>query len=215
MQNQDANGSIEDLIIKTINEQNPQTTRHLVDLIQKKTNLSKNEIIKALDQLETGDKIHFNVKSEQSTSFETYIFGFGAVWYWMVIAIALITTVTVFAIPQDSYPTAYIRNILGAVFVLFLPGYAFVKAIFQKNVPIKMSSESLENIERFALSIALSITLTPMVGLVLYYTPIGRGLSPITLSLLALTLLFSTAAMAREYQAKSNIQQNYLSSLRN
>ncbi len=78
-----------------------------------------------------------------------------------------------------------------------------------------MSSESLENIERFALSIALSITLTPMVGLVLYYTPIGIGLSPITLSLLVLTLLFSTAAMAREYQAKSNIQQNYLSSLRN
>ncbi len=133
MQNQDANGSIEDLIIKTINEQKPQTTRHLVDLIQKKTNLSKNEIIKALDQLETGDKIHFNVKSEQSTSFETYIFGFGAVWYWMVIALALITTVTVFAIPQDSYPTAYIRNITRCGICFVFAWLCLRKSYFPKE----------------------------------------------------------------------------------
>jgi uncharacterized membrane protein len=214
LQNQDTNGSIEDLIIKTINEKNPQTTRHLVDLIQKKTNLSKNEIIIVLDQLETENKIHFNIKSEQSTSFETYIFGIEAAWYWTVITIALVTTLAVFVIPQDWYPTAYLRNILGVVFVLFLPGYAFVKAIFQRNVPIKTSSESFDNIELLVLSIALSTALTPIVGLVLYYTPIGIGLTPITLSLLVLTLLFATAAMAREYQAKSNIQQSYLSSLR-
>ena len=205
--NQNSNDSTKDIIIKTINEQKPQTTRQLVELVQKTTNLSKNEIITALNQLETEDKIHFDVKPENSTSFGTYLFSLEAAWYWAIIAVALVTALTVFTIPQDSYPLAYVRNVLGVVFVLFLPGYAFVKAVFQKKVPIKKSSERLENIERFVLSIAKSIALSPMVGLILYYSPIGIGLTPITLSLLTLTMVFATATMAREYQTKSRIQQ--------
>ena len=201
------NDPIKDLVIKTINEQKPQTTRQLVDLIQRTTNLSKKEIITALNQLEEEDKIHLNINQENSTSFGTYLFSLQAAWYWAIIAVALVTTVTVFSIPQDSFPLAYVRNVLGVIFVLFLPGYAFVKAVFQNKVPIKMSSESFDNIERFVLSIAMSIALTPMVGLILYYTPVGIGLTPITLALLTLTMAFATTAMAREYQTKSNIQQ--------
>jgi uncharacterized membrane protein len=90
--------------------------------------------------------------------------------------------------------------------VLFLPGYAFAKAIFQKKVPIKTSSESFDTIERVVLSIGLSIALTIMVGLLLYYTPLGIGLTSITLSLLALTTVFATIAMARESRVKPIIQ---------
>ena len=208
--NQDFNDSIEDLIIKTINEQNPQTTSQLVGLIKKTTNLSENEIIEVLNQLKAENKIHFNIKPEESISFGTYLFSFKSAWYWTIIAVALITTLTVFTIPQDLYPLAYVRNVLGVIFVLFLPGYAFVKAVFQKKVPFKTSSESFDNIERLVLSIALSIALTPMVGLILYYTPAGISLTPITLSLLVLTAVFATAAMAREYHTKSTtIQQPY------
>jgi len=206
--NQNPNDSTKDIIIKTINEQKPQTTRQLIRFVQKTTNLAEEEIIKVLNQLEAEDKLHFNVKPETSISFGTYLFSFESAWYWTIIAVALVTTLTVFTIPQDWYPIAYVRNVLGVIFVLFLPGNAFVKAIFQKKVPIKTSSESLDNIERFVLSIAMSIALTPMVGLILYYTPIGIGLTPITLSLLTLTVLFATAAMTREYLAKlATLQQ--------
>ena len=208
--NQNPNDSIKDIIIKTMKEQKPQTTSQLIGLIQKTTNLSEEEIIILLNQLEAENKIHFNVKPETSTSFGTYLFSLESVWYWTIMAVALVTTLTVFTIPQDSFPLAYVRNVLGVIFVLFLPGYAFVKAIFQKKVPIKTTSESFDNIERLVLSIAMSIALTPMVGLILYYTPIGIGLTPITLSLLALTVLSATAGMAREYLAKSvTIQQPY------
>jgi hypothetical protein len=203
---QDIKDSIENIIIKTINEQKPQTTRHLVGLIQKTTKLSENEIIRVLNQLQAENKIHLNIKPEKSTSFRTYLFSFKAAWYWTIIAIALVTTLTVFAIPQDLYPIAYIRNTLGVIFVLFLPGYAFVKAIFQKKIPIKTSSESFDTIERVVLSIGLSIALTIMVGLLLYYTPLGIGLTSITPSLLALTMVFATIAMAREYREKPIIQ---------
>ena len=207
---QTTNESIKDDIIKLMKEQKPATTSQLIGLIQSTTNLSEKEIINLLNQLEAEDKIHFNVESAAtSLSFGTYLFSSKSAWYWTIIIVALVTTLTVFAVPQDWYPVAYVRNFLGVVFVLFLPGYAFVKAFFQKKVPFKTSSESFDNIERVVLSIGLSLALSPIVSLILYYTPLGIGLIPITLSLLAFTTFFATVAVAREYIAKSNIQQTY------
>ena len=207
--NQKPNDSIKNFIIKTIKEQKPETTNQLIKIVQKTTNLSEKEIINLLNQLEAEDKIQLNKKQEfASAPMRNYLFTSESAWYWTIIAVAIATTITVFTIPQDSYPLSYVRNVLGVIFVLFLPGYAFIKAFFPTKLPIKTSSESLDNIERFALSIGMSIALTPMVGLILYYTPLGIGLAPITLSLLALTAVFATAAVARDYQTKSITKQN-------
>ena len=206
--NQKPNESVKDFIIKTVKEQKPETASQLIRYVHQTTNLSEKEIMNLLNQLEAEDKIHFNMKRElASASIGTYLFTSESAWYWTIIAVAIATTITVFTIPQDWYPLAYVRNVLGVIFVLFLPGYAFVKAFFPTKLPIKTSSENLDNIERFALSIGMSIALTPMVGLILYYAPIGIGLTPITLCLLALTAVLATGAMAREYRAKSIIIQ--------
>jgi hypothetical protein len=201
--NQDPNESKKELIIKIVQQQKPETARQLIRFVHQTTDLSEKKIINLLDELEAEDKIHFNVKQElASASIGTYLFTSELGWYWTIIALVIITTITVFTIPQDWYPLAYIRNVLGVIFVLFLPGYAFTKAFFPTKLPIKTSSESLDAIERFALSIGLSIALASIVGLILYYTPFGLGLTPITLSLLALSSVLATAAAAREYQAK-------------
>ena len=63
----------------------------------------------------------------------------------------------------------------------------------------------MDNIERIALSIGLSLAVTPMVGLILYYTPWGLNLAPTTLSLLSVTAIFSTLAIWREYHARKAI----------
>ena len=68
-----------------------------------------------------------------------------------------------FTIPETFYPTAYIRNVLGIIFVLFLPGFAFIKALFPTTVPLKTTSESLDDIERIALSFGMSLALVPIV----------------------------------------------------
>jgi uncharacterized membrane protein len=64
-------------------------------------------------------------------------------------------------------------------------------------LPQKTSSENLDTIERVALSLGMSLALTPIVGLILNYTPWGITLTPITLSLLALTVVFATAAISK------------------
>lgn len=44
-------------------------------------------------------------------------------------------------------------SVVGSVFVLFLPGYSLIRALF--------GSRELDNIERFALSVGLSLALVP------------------------------------------------------
>jgi uncharacterized membrane protein len=124
-----------------------------------------------------------------------------ALWYWITIALTIATAIVVLAAPEDVYPLAYLRYVLGTVFILWLPGYALIKALFPRQLLLLTTSEKdLDTIVRISLSIGMSIALVPMVGLLLNYTPWGIRLTPIVLSLVGLTAVFATAAIMREYQ---------------
>lgn len=130
-----------------------------------------------------------------------------AFWYWLTVAATFATAISVFTIPEKAYPMAIIRNVLGTIFILWLPGYTLIKTLFPTTLPTKPNDKELEIIERIALSIGMSIALVPMIGLLLYYTPWGINLLPIMLSLSALTLAFATAALFKEYR-ETKKQQN-------
>jgi uncharacterized membrane protein len=131
-------------------------------------------------------------------SLTKYLLTEKAVWYWTTITLALATVIAVFIIPENADPIAYIRYLLASIFILWLPGYTFIKALFPTHVPIKTSSESPDTIERVVLSIGMSLALVSIVGLLLNYTPWGIRLAPVTLSLLGLSVTFATVAMIRE-----------------
>lgn len=117
----------------------------------------------------------------------------------MTIALAVATVIAVFAIPENS-PIVYIRYLLGSIFILWFPGYTFIKALYPTEVATKTSSENLDTMERVALSIGMSLALVAIVGLLLNYTPWGIRLTPVVLSLLSLTTIFATVAIIREHQ---------------
>ncbi len=75
-------------------------------------------------------------------------------------------------------PDSLARQILGLIFVLFLPGYAATAALFPEN-------EQIDGIERVALSFGLSIAIVPLIGLALNFTPFGIRLDPILASVSA------------------------------
>ena len=192
------NDELNRLIVKAINEEKPQSVEELRKILRKKVNVDEEEIIRAVLKLRSEGVIKLEDQLPKSQSFVGYLKTGAAAWYWVTAAVALVTVVMVFMIPEDLYPWAYLRNIFGLVFILFLPGYAFVKVVFPVNVPIVVSSKELETIERIALSVGVSLAIVPMVGLILYYTPLGIGLTPIVLSLFALTMLLATTAVAME-----------------
>lgn len=197
---------IKKIVLETIRTAKPATTKQLVALIQEQTALSKEEITNILLELENENSLHF-VKQEQLTSQSTkeYLFSEKATWYWTVVMLAIATSVAVFAIPEDSYPIVYLRIVLATVFTLFLPGFTLIKVLFPTKVPIQLNSENMDSIERIALGLGTSLALTPLVALILNYTPWGIRLIPLTLSLLIFTLVFASVAIFREHQAKETL----------
>lgn len=108
-----------------------------------------------------------------------------------------------------------LRIILGLPFVLFLPGYAFVAALFpeQGSTDTRATIETdpeetptrterirdrgIDGIERVALSFGLSIAISPLIVLGLNFTPFGIRLIPIVVAIGGFTLLATAVATAR------------------
>ncbi len=86
-----------------------------------------------------------------------------------------------------------VRQILGLVFILFLPGYAATAALFPEN-------DQIDSIERVALSFGLSIAIVPLIGLGLNFTPWGIRLDPILAAVSAFIIGASLAAWYRRTQ---------------
>jgi uncharacterized membrane protein len=109
--------------------------------------------------------------------------------------IVVFTNVTVFVPVIRDTP---LRVPVGLVFVLFVPGYSFIAALFPEQgespePPAEEDSErsgraGIDRIERVALSFGLSIAIVPLIGLVLNFTPWGIRLAPIMVSVSGCTL---------------------------
>jgi len=186
-------------ILDAVRETNPETVKDLVKLVQLKHPVPEKDILERVIHLQNEGKIALqNHQALETPLLRSYIFSTRANWYWTIIAVAAATTALVFAVPEEAYPIVYARYVLGTIFVLFIPGYTFIKALFP--------TKELDNIERAALSMGMSIALVPITGLILNYTPWGIRTTPVTLSLLALTTIFATAAIIREHQTKLRIE---------
>ena len=152
-------------------------------------------------ELENEGKLHFKKpKPSIPTSVSEY---------WVILAFSIATSISIFAIPEAVYPLAFVRNALGLIFILFLPGLALLRALFPTSVPIKTTSGNLDNIELITLSLGLSIALSIIVGFLLNYTPWGITLTSLTLGLLGLTVILATAALLRAYKTKTT-QTDYI-----
>lgn len=83
-------------------------------------------------------------------------------------------------------PSNVLRIILGLPLVLFLPGYTLLAAIFVRK-------SQLKNLERFALSLAASVAIVPLIGLLLNYV---GGISLTSFFVLIALFILVTSAIA-------------------
>ncbi|MDR0461575.1 MAG: DUF1616 domain-containing protein [Nitrososphaerota archaeon] len=125
------------------------------------------------------------------------------VWYWLVMVITIVTVVAIFAIPAGSYSWGFLRQILGALFILFLPGFAFTQLLHSMQ-PSLLEPWRSDKLVHVGLSLGLSIALVALTGLALNYTPWGIRLTPVTFSIAALTMVSATLAVICEHIFKQN-----------
>lgn len=105
----------------------------------------------------------------------SWFFSPAGLWLWLLLGLVAASVAVALA---GSGP---LRYVLGTLFVLFLPGYALVEALYPRG-------DELSPLERLALSIGLSLAVVPLVGLVLNYTPWGIRLVPVISALAAVTV---------------------------
>lgn len=136
-----------------------------------------------------------------------------------LVAISVAVFVTILAVFLPVVNETPLRIIVGLPFVLFIPGYALIAALFPEagDSPTEPEADEFETaepetrsgidgIERLALSFGLSIAVVPLIGLVLNFTPWGIRLTPIMVSLSLFTLI-CTAIAARRRQQLSTEEQ--------
>jgi hypothetical protein len=154
--------------------------------------LSEVEFVQGMLELAAGGKIELEESIPSNLSFWKFL---GAwylnSWIYVVLGIAAATLVAVYALPQ-AYPLVLLRWVAGSVFVLLLPGYVTLRALFPKR--------ELDDVENFALSLGLSLALVPLISLVLNYTPWGITLNALILSLTLYVVIVGFAAAARRFQ---------------
>ena len=197
--NQHGSSNLDKLIIKTLRDEQPKTVTQLIKLVQLKNNMPEQEIVERVLLLQDQGKIVLKDQLPLSFTLKDYILSVHAYWYLLIVAVMAVTATLILAnlerTPIIGGIILYARYLLASVFVLFLPGYSFIKVLF----PVK----EIDIMERIALSIGMSLAIVPINALILNYTPWGISTIPITLSLLGLTLALSTAAVVREHQALS------------
>ena len=106
-------------------------------------------------------------------------------WFWIIISLTVITNMLVFLVSEQSFLMP-IRWVVGYLFCFFIPGYCAIKLLFPKK--------ELDVVETIILSVALSLAIIPMVGLVVNFVVGSIALPPIMLFLsLVVFILASTA----------------------
>ncbi|MBO4247083.1 DUF1616 domain-containing protein [Halomicrobium sp. IBSBa] len=132
-------------------------------------------------------------------------------------AVVAFTLFTAAAATVPGVSETPLRVVLGLPFTLFVPGYAFVAALFPEagTGPAEHGDEAdadrtedggIDGIERVALSFGLSIALVPLIVLVLNFTPWGIRLVPILVGVGGFTQV-ATAVAARRRRALSPEEQ--------
>jgi uncharacterized membrane protein len=195
---------IKSFITEIIEKEKPENTDQLKRLMLKKHSVSVYLTTMMLIEMSNEGKIHFtDPKLPVSVALKVYVFSKKAYWYWIVIALTVASVISVFTIPDTAFPLIYLRSTLGVVLVVFFPGYTIVKALFPLELPIKIDNDNLEKIARLVLSVGASLAIVPIVGLILYYSPLGLHLITNTLSMFTLTCACATVALIREHQIKN------------
>ena len=184
--------SLRDVVRNTIRSEPPKTVAELAQLVSADGTVYEDEFMAALKEAVSEGGIELKQTSYNLESALDYLFTITiSGWFWATMILAVSAILSVAFVP-DAFPVNVIRWVLGSVFVLYLPGYTLIQFLFSEK-------KELDSLERFALSVGLSLAVVPLIGLILNYLPWGIRLAPITVSLSLFVVSFAILAAARKY----------------
>jgi len=185
--------SINELIVKTVKTKRPANVEALVEIVQKQSRAPKETIVAHVLQLRDAGKIVLEEPVPQPKELLRFLVSRWCRWFWIVTFLVFLTAMLVMVIAETAPVSLMVfRWVFGALLVLYIPGYCLVEALYP-------SKGELDDIEKIALSIGLSLAISPLILLVLNFTPWGIRLTPFLVSLIAVTLFLAIVAVFRKF----------------
>ncbi len=176
----------------TVKSKHPQTVGQLAKIIMTDSSIDDTDLVVILKEMANDGTLVLQPPSYKIQSVWDYLFTLTlSGWLWASFSVVALALLAIVLIP-DLFPLNTVRWVLGSIFVLCLPGYSLIQLLFPKG-------KELDSLERFALSIGLSLAVVPLVGLLLNFTPWGIRFAPITISLGSFTALALMAGAIRQY----------------
>ena len=153
------NENVDNLVRDTANSLGNPSLPELVEKLVKDKGLKFNDASKAVYVLWKKGGLNLSEPNPPSNHW-TFAFNLESLWFWALTALVAFTLLFVFLV--DASPLLYVRYVLGGVFILFLPGFMLISALYPR-------SGELDGVERLALSIGsvsythLTLPTTPYV----------------------------------------------------
>jgi len=116
------------------------------------------------------------------------------VFVWDLLSVTVLSILLILTV--SFFPDNPLRKVIGLPFILFFPGYSLLSFLFPRK-------GDLDGIERMALSFGMSIAISPLIGLLLNYTPFGIRLIPLLLSLSSFNIAFSILGIYGRFNTKN------------
>lgn len=184
--------SLRKMIANAVMSRRPETVEQLAKIVMADTAIDEADLVATVKEMANDGTLvlqppTYNVESALDYLFTPTLAG----WLWGsfgIVALALL----VIALTPDLFPLNVVRWVLGSIFVLYLPGFSLLQLLFPKG-------KEIDSLERFALSVGVSLAVVPLIGLALNFTPWGIRFAPITAALGAFTTVVLVAAATRKY----------------
>lgn len=187
------NSELSTIILDEIQVSSPNNLEDLVQKLHLKYDIPTEQITDVINSLVENKKIDLHFPIQNNQTFSQFFFSINATWFWIEVLLSTISVASIYFLNDNASPLIYIRNIMGLIFSLYLPGYGFIKAV----LPYKEFSQ----LERNLLSIGSSIALVPFIGLFLNFIN-KMTVGPILLSIFTITTFFSLVGIIREFNQK-------------
>jgi hypothetical protein len=179
-------------IQNTVKLQHPETVKQLATVVMADGSVEEADFVATVKRMANNGTLTLGPPSYEVETVLDYLFTFTlSGWLWMSFVTIGLSLLAVSLIP-DLFPLNVVRWVLGSIFVLYLPGFSLIQLLFPKG-------KEIDSLERFALSIGLSLALVPLIGLVLNFTPWGIRFAPIVAALGTFTAAALLAAAMRKY----------------
>lgn len=135
--------SLDDQALDCLRENGTTTVPALLDALRaKNSTVTDTEVADLVQRLAKRGLVDVEDVPPQVRSLREYLGLWERnVWFYASVAVSLITVPVIYALPTE-FPLVMVRWILGSVFVLFLPGYVTVEALFPRFANWMRSSDS-------------------------------------------------------------------------